>query len=195
MGKALLGMTPFVRPKMALRYSEISGAGRMWPLHDHPTIDQAIALDNFSRYEYPIDSMTDAEDVYALCCGKKGIPQDKSQRLIILSLREKRLLGKVRRSYWVNTQSMTANPLTKYNPQMIAVWMLMTEGYLSFKGPTKVTRHARMDHFTELDLVQDRLAEVHQDGLRDRRSMLACSLLDNGSRVGFLLDCQVDLHM
>ena len=134
----------------------------MWPLHAQPTIDQVIGLDNLSRYEYPIDSMTDAEDVYALCCGKKGIPQDKSQRLIILSLREKRLLGKVRRSYWVNTQSMTANPLTKYDPAMISFWMLMSEGYLSFKGPMKVTQHARMEHFMELDLVQDSSAKVHQ---------------------------------
>ena len=69
--------------------------------------------------------------MYGLTTGKKGIPQDKSQRLLVLSLREKRVLGKVRRPYWINTQGMLADPLTK---SMISAIMmdLLQWGYWRF---------------------------------------------------------------
>ena len=93
--------------------------------------------------------MTDANDVFELCCGKRGVPQDKSQKLLILSLREKRLQGKIRRSYWINTLSMTANPLTKYDPSMPSFVVLIEEGYLSFEGAMKLCTHIHNPLCTE----------------------------------------------
>jgi hypothetical protein len=97
--------------------------------------------------------MTDANDVFELCCGKRGVPQDKSQKLIVLSLREKRLQGKIRRSYWATSLSMTADPLKKYDPSMPSFVILIEEGYLSFEGSMKVTSHKRNPLYTELDLL------------------------------------------
>ena len=61
----------------------------------------------------PIDVMTDCMDVWELLCGIKGLSNDKSQRLVVLGLREYRLLGIVRSVYHIQTSTMLADGLTK----------------------------------------------------------------------------------
>ena len=61
----------------------------------------------------PVDHITDCMDLFELCCGGKGLTADKSQRVIILSLREDRLTGRIRTFIHVPTQAMLADGLTK----------------------------------------------------------------------------------
>eukprot|EP00959_Pyramimonas_sp_CCMP1952_P224963 4703988-Pyramimonas_sp.AAC.1 len=63
-----------------------------WP--SQPTLEELIEADADACYGIPIDTMTDCRDLYELCTGMKGVPQDRSQRLIIVSLREKRQIHK-----------------------------------------------------------------------------------------------------
>eukprot|EP00974_Lingulodinium_polyedra_P005304 499835-Lingulodinium_polyedra.AAC.1 len=62
------------------------------------------------RHDHVIDCM----DLWELCCGYKGIPQDKGQRLGILMLREERRSLRLRRLYFVRTKFMLADLLTKF---------------------------------------------------------------------------------
>ena len=61
----------------------------------------------------PVDQVTACMDVSALCCGAKGVPSDKMQRIIILSLREDRLRGNIRSFMHWPTAVMLADRLTK----------------------------------------------------------------------------------
>ena len=62
----------------------------------------------------PVDHYIDCMDLWELCCGLKGTPQDKSQRLCILAIREERRSLRLRRLYHIRTKSMVADMLTKY---------------------------------------------------------------------------------
>ena len=64
-------------------------------------------------YLMPIDHWTDCKDFWELCCGVKGVPADKSQRLSVLMMREDRLTGKIRNMILVDTANMVGDGLTK----------------------------------------------------------------------------------
>lgn len=57
--------------------------------------------------------ITDCHDLVDLVVGHRGTPQDRSQRLIILSLHERRLLRKTAVVMWCDTRGMVANAMTK----------------------------------------------------------------------------------
>ena len=65
--------------------------------------------------------MTDCMDLYELLTSAKGLSNDKSQRLVILSLREYRQLGIIRATYHCPTALMLADGLTKVGnfPQLL----------------------------------------------------------------------------
>eukprot|EP00959_Pyramimonas_sp_CCMP1952_P066155 1381235-Pyramimonas_sp.AAC.1 len=67
-----------------------------------------------------VDIVTDCIDLYQLVTGMKGIPLDQAQRLSILSLREDRLAGRLRRFYHWPTEVLIMDALTKQGlfPQM-----------------------------------------------------------------------------
>ena len=65
------------------------------------------------RLPIPIDAWVDCMDLWELCCGLRGTPQDKSQRLGVLSLREERRTLRLRRLYHIRTSWMLADMLTK----------------------------------------------------------------------------------
>ena len=90
-------------------------------------------LSSAGRYETRVDSFTDCMDLLELITGHRGAPQDRSQRLIVLSLRERRLLGKMRSISHLRTGDMPANPLTKHKPNNVQLGRLLKEGILSFK--------------------------------------------------------------
>ena len=71
----------------------------------------------------------------------KTLPQDKTQRIYILSLRESRLSGRVRWMALVPTQSMVAGVLTKpmHAKQILT---LLTSGVLGVKN--EETHHLQM---------------------------------------------------
>ena len=53
-------------------------------------------------------------DLWELCCGYRGIPQDKGQRLGVLMLREERRSLRLRRLFHVRTRWMLAGMLNKF---------------------------------------------------------------------------------
>ena len=65
------------------------------------------------RLPIPVDAWIDCMDLWELCCGLRGTPQDKSQRLGVLSLREERRTLRLRRLFHTRTSWMLADMLTK----------------------------------------------------------------------------------
>ena len=65
------------------------------------------------KLPYPCDHYIDCMDLWELSCGMRGIPQDKSQRLGILSMREERRSERLRRLLHVRTRWMVCDMLTK----------------------------------------------------------------------------------
>ena len=90
---------------------------------------------------FPIDLVTDCYDLFQLITGMKGIPVDKTQRLSILSLREDRLSGRVRRMYHWPTELMIMDALPKVGvfPQMMDY---LTSGTIRYQGLIKLKNGA-----------------------------------------------------
>ena len=66
------------------------------PLELHEMLDT-------KRLPIPVDAWIDCLDLWELCCGLRGTPQDKSQRLGVLSLREEGRTLRLRRLYHART--------------------------------------------------------------------------------------------
>ena len=93
---------------VAMRYTE-----QRFPSLSPPGLKLLIDIESVGKFELPVIACTDCHDLVDLLTGLKGCPQDKSQRLIILSLRERRLLNKTAGLRWQDTRDMVANALTK----------------------------------------------------------------------------------
>ena len=78
-----------------------------------PTIAQLTELQEHGNPSIPSDFYTDCQDLWELVTGMLTLPQDKSQRLYVLGIREARLCDRIRRFTLVPTQSMLADGLTK----------------------------------------------------------------------------------
>ena len=93
--------------------------------------------------------------MFELVTGEKGVPQDKNQRVYIMSLREDRLLNRIRKLYLIPTECMTADALTKSMTSMVLMYLLST-GILIFFNvighPIEVRRVLRSSDYTEEDL-------------------------------------------
>ncbi|CAE7557756.1 RE2, partial [Symbiodinium sp. CCMP2456] len=117
-----------------------------------PTLQSLIAQQERGVEGLPIDSYTDCRDFFELAFGDKNAPQDKNQRLYVLSFREARMSGRVRWMCLTPPESMTADALTK---TMIAEPMmkLLTTGLVQFYNQEKhkMTLRAlpRMDYIEE----------------------------------------------
>ena len=64
----------------------------------------------------------------------------------------RRLAGRIRLSYWVETIYMIANALTKHDPMDQSLWELLTEGWWSIRGEVRIRHTARVANFEEDDL-------------------------------------------
>ena len=75
--------------------------------------------------------MTDCGDLWELVQGTKVMAQDKQHRMYVTSLREDRLIGRIRCWIQVPTQCMLADALTKsmIAPQFV---QLLTTGTVQF---------------------------------------------------------------
>lgn len=98
---------------IAMRYSEVLGAGFNLPLYRSPTIKESIHIQETGAFCFPIDDYGDCKDLWELMTGMKGVPQDRHQRLYVLSLREDRMTGRIRKTVLVPTEIMVADALTK----------------------------------------------------------------------------------
>ena len=86
-----------------------------------------------------IDAWVDCMDLWELCCGLRGTPQDKSQRLGVLSLREERRTLRLRRLFHIRTRHMLADRLTKsIGADSNSLLELITSGIWSVHHPIRV---------------------------------------------------------
>ena len=132
-----------------MRYAEL------YHPDEKPTLSTLLAIQETGAWPIPVDAATDCNDLFELVTGAKGVPQDKGQRLYILSLREDRLLNKIRRLYLIPTECMTADALTKRMISAVLMYFLTT-GLLMFynvdKHPIKVRRLLRRPDFADDEL-------------------------------------------
>ena len=80
---------------------------------EKPSLQRLAALQEGGNEELPIDHYTDCRDLFELVTGSNSLPQDRSQRIYILALKEARLCGRIRWFFLIPTQWMTSDPLTK----------------------------------------------------------------------------------
>ena len=106
----------------------------------------------------PVDHVTDCMDLFELCTGQKGLSNDKNQRVVIMSIREDRLKGFLRRFMHFPTNVMLADALTKAGTfeQMLC---FSDSGYfrIALKADAFVRCRIRKTtnmNSTEFDLVQ-----------------------------------------
>ena len=86
------------------------------------------------------DQMTDCMDLYELVTNNRGLSADKGQRLIIVSLREDRMSGRIRTFQHIPTAAMIADGLTKTGV-FLQLLRFCTSGYVAFKiGDDKFMR-------------------------------------------------------
>jgi hypothetical protein len=99
-------------------------------------------------------ALTDCKDLFELVTGSKGIPQDRTQRLLTLALREKRLLRKFSMFLWQRTKDMIANALTKYEAADYALNLLLETGRIHTKEEASLSNSpAKTLNYSEHDLL------------------------------------------
>ena len=96
-----------------------------------PSLLQLTKIQEEGNKLIPVDYYGDCRDVFELVTGERTLPQDKGQRLYVLSIKEARLMGKIRMLTLIPTQCMTADSLTK---SMIhaSMLLLLTTGLIRF---------------------------------------------------------------
>lgn len=138
---------------VAMRYTNILGAGYNLPLYRTPTVRGLLDVQECGAYALPIDDYGDCRDLFELMTGAKGVPQDRHQRLYVLSLREDRMSGRIRRTILVPTEVMVSDALTK---KMVArqLMNLITSGFLFMRTEKSICCRVRVkaDEYTEKDL-------------------------------------------
>ena len=129
-----------------------------------PSLQQLAALQEAGNVQLSIDDYGDCNDVFQLVTGCKTLPQDKSQRIYVLSLRESRLSGRIRWMSLVPTQSMIADCLTK---SMISKQMmkLLTTGQLDIVNEEK--HHVQMKRLPPKYDIEERDLETNDQVLID----------------------------
>jgi hypothetical protein len=117
-------------------------------------IDDLLWYEDHAIYDLPVDHITDCFDMVELITGHRGVPQDRSQRLLILSLREKRMIGKLRHLMHCDTHDMPANRLTKFDGQDYALLNLLDHGRLLFKHAMQLRKApaVKWQQYDESDL-------------------------------------------
>jgi len=113
---------------IAIRLTEVFGIGIQLPLQHKPTVAQLIAIQERAEWCIPIDHYTDCRDLFELTVGERGVPQDRYQRLYIMSIREDRIKRAIRYFIWIPTSAMLADALTKSMISRI-MYDLLTHGY------------------------------------------------------------------
>jgi len=136
----------FTEPFLAIMYGQ--------PI----TAANYIELDIAGRKSLiPCDQVTDCMDLFELATGNRGLSTDKTQRILVLSIREDRWRGLLRYLMHFPTTAMLADGLTKVStfPQLLH---FCTTGKVRIEiAPDKCVRISRRmdsgDSYTEKDLV------------------------------------------
>ena len=109
-----------------------------------PTLQSLIIAQEGGIPQLPVDDLTDCRDFFELASGDRSTPQDKNQRLYVLSFREAQLTGRIRYLVLVPTQSMTADPLMKsmLSPPLME---LLSSGTVSFANEQRPQDYTSQD--------------------------------------------------
>ena len=104
----------------------------------HCSIIFDFAHFNCRNFAIPVDAVIDCMDLWELACGQRGIPQDKSQRLGVLALREERRWSRLRRFYHYTTHWMLADQLTKYSGYFSKTLLeMVSSGHWTVRDPIR----------------------------------------------------------
>ena len=126
-----------------------------WPGSRFPTVEQMIAIEDRGTFTVPVISLTDCLDLLELISGARGVPQDKGQRLIVLSLRERRILRKTAGHGHIDTRDMLANALTKRVGDCPQLGELLTTGMLRFQHVLNfIGAPLHVEHYDEATLLR-----------------------------------------
>ena len=107
-----------------------------------PTPMALLQIQDSSECPVCHDHFIDCMDLWELACGLRGIPQDNSQRLGVLAIREERRSLRLRRFYHVRTHWMLVDQLTKYDGCVSAsVMEILSSGYWTIAGTLRVRHH------------------------------------------------------
>jgi hypothetical protein len=117
---------------VCIRLTELLGHGIQVPLNSASPLTVLTKIQEVGGWVIPLDHCTDCRDLFQLVIGEKGVPQDRYQRLYILSLREDRIKGAIRHFIWIPTAAMVADALTKVMISPI-MYDLLTHGYWQLK--------------------------------------------------------------
>ena len=129
------------------------------------------------QWPIPIDHCTDCGDLFELATGSKGCPQDKTQRLHVLTLREDRMTRRIRYFIQIPTESMLVDALTKVMLSGLLMTFL-TCGYFRIQHADHCVRLRVMRgtlDYTEKDL-------ENMDGTHDITTV-ACTSFSRARRV------------
>ena len=98
-----------------------------------PTLKELVDIQENGNPALPSDFYMDCRDLFELCTGQKVLPQDKTQRLYVLGIREGRITGRIRQTTLIPTESMTADALTKpmQSPELL---QFLTTGMVTIYG-------------------------------------------------------------
>ena len=78
-----------------------------------PTVKELIKMQELNCVIMPTDHCTDCNDLFELVCSGKSLPQDRMQRVYIMSNREDRVLRKIRNMIKIPTEIMLGDGMTK----------------------------------------------------------------------------------
>ena len=144
---------------VAMRLTEVMYTGIGWPLRERVSLSLLITIQEKGAFVVPIDNFTDCQDLFDLV---KGTPQDRHQRLYVMSIREDRLARRMRRFWKISTQYMIADALTKHmlSPIMMD---LITIGYWLLRSPNdKPSRYEVLPTPTSFDFEEHNLETLTQ---------------------------------
>ena len=134
---------------ISTRLSEISHG------HKQPTLQQLLAIQEKGNAHWPVDMMTDCRDYWSLSTGERSLPQDKSQRIYLLALREARACGRMRWNILTPTECMTSDALTK-TMESLCLRHFLSSGVVKFWNT---------DHSMEMKRLRPSDTEASEDDL------------------------------
>ena len=134
---------------IALRMTELQS-----PLDYSVPLWLMIQIEELGQFRLPIDVITDCKDLWELETGQKGVPQDRTQRLIIMSLRERRAQGRIRNTLWTDTRDMLANSLTKHVTWDKQLHTLLSQGLIVHEYALLRRKSQIVQNLTESDLLK-----------------------------------------
>ena len=171
---------------VAIRLTGIFSTGTQIPLRCKNPLQTLIQIQEKGEWCLPIDHYTDCREHFQFVVGEKGVPQDRYQRLYVLSLREDRINGAIRRFIWIPTCSMLVDPLTK--PMISKVLFdMLTQGFwqMTCKGPQgqkqlPLLAPALAPNFkyTEADLQHIQTTPMKEFDIGDYKNQKRCRLVE-----------------